>query len=184
MMRVRIFSRLRGPVSGLITLILAVGCVSQDVNDSTPVLLREKQSRTYNDIEEIVVYKAIVNALLDEGFTLRLSDSSAGVLTASISKTEFNSAKLVGGMALTFLTGGLWALTIPFLYAGDLDLEQRIEVTANVTPLSGAVKARMNFVANTYKKEKLKKSVPIEDHDFYNAIFAKVDKSIFLEENL
>ena len=97
---------------------------------------------------------------------------------------EFDSAKLVGGMALTFLTGGLWALTIPFLYAGDLDLEQRIEVTANVTPLSGAVKARMNFVANTYKKEKLKKSVPIEDHDFYNAIFAKVDKSIFLEENL
>ena len=53
-----------------------------------------------------------------------------------------------------------------------------------LTPLSGAVKARMNFVANTYKKEKLKKSVPIEDHDFYNAIFAKVDKSIFLEENL
>ena len=42
----------------------------------------------------------------------------------------------------------------------------------------------MNFVANTYKKEKLKKSVPIEEHDFYNAIFAKVDKSIFLEENL
>ena len=94
MMRVRVLSRLRGSVSGLITLILVLGCVSQDVNDSTTVLLREKQSRTYSDVEEIVVYKAIVNALLDEGFTLRLSDSSAGVLTASISKTELDSAKL------------------------------------------------------------------------------------------
>ena len=50
--------------------------------------------------------------------------------------------------------------------------------------MPGAVKARMNFVANSYKKEKLKKSVPIEDGDFYNALFAKIDKSIFLEENL
>ena len=73
----------------LFALLLQSGCANQTTSMSQ-VELRDLQTRSYENVGELVVFKAVINALQDEGFTIKLSDSAAGVLTASLSEKDIN----------------------------------------------------------------------------------------------
>ena len=79
------------------------------------VELRDLQTRSYENVSELVVFKAVINALQDEGFTIKLSDSAAGVLTASLSEKDINERKIAGAAIGTILTGGFYLFVLPFL---------------------------------------------------------------------
>ena len=64
------------------------------------VELRDLQTRSYENVGELVVFKAVINALQDEGFTIKLSDSAAGVLTASLSEKDINEGINATGILL------------------------------------------------------------------------------------
>jgi len=165
----------------LFALLLQSGCANQATSMSQ-VELRDLQTRGYENVDGLVVFKAVINALQDEGFTIKLSDSAAGVLTASLSEKEINERKIAGAAIGTILTGGIFWAVLPFL---DYETTKIIAVTANVTTEKNGVKARLSFVVEQYNSsQKLVRADPLQNKEFYQVVFSKVEKSIFLEENL
>jgi len=80
------------------------------------------------------------------------------------------------------LTGGIFWAVLPFL---DYETTKVIAVTSNVTTEKSSVKTRLSFVVEQYNSsQKLVRADPLQNKEFYQAVFSKVEKSIFLEENL
>ncbi len=128
-----------------------------------------------------MVYKALINALLDRGFILKASDSQAGVVLANSTSTQLNGGEVVSKAIATYLTLGLnWVF-------GDNNFEDTllIDVSANVTQLAGITKVRINAVAKHMNSEgEIIDSQMIIEPQHYNAIFEQIEKSVFLEQNL
>ena len=163
------------------TALIFLGCASGSPKYSD-VELREMQTRDFSTNNKVELYKSVVNALQDEGFQLQLSDSAAGVLTAKSSEITPNRGKIARATVLTVLTNGLWALTLP---GAEFGITNTISVSGNVTSIEKQTRVRLNFVHEQRNKEnRLVKSDAIVDPKFYREVFIKVEKSLFLEQNL
>ena len=163
------------------TAVILLGCASGSPKYSD-IELREMQTRDFSTNNKVEVYKSVVNALQDEGFQLQLSDSAAGVLTAQSSEITPNKGKIARATVLTVLTNGLWALTLP---GAEFGITNTISVSGNVTSIDKQTRVRLNFVHEQRNKEnRLVKSDAIVDPKFYREVFIKIEKSLFLEQNL
>ncbi|WP_448548242.1 hypothetical protein [Thalassotalea fusca] len=143
--------------------------------------IRSIQTKEYDSTSQLMVYKALINALLDRGFILKASDSQAGVVLANSTSTQLNGGEVVSKAIATYLTLGLnWVF-------GDNNFEDTllIDVSANVTQLAGITKVRINAVAKHMNSEgEIIDSQMIIEPQHYNAIFEQIEKSVFLEQNL
>jgi len=143
--------------------------------------IRSIQTKEYDSTSQLMVYKALINALLDRGFTLKASDSQAGVVLANSTSTQLNGGEVVTKAVATYLTLGLnWVF-------GDNNLEDTllIDVSANVTQLAGITKVRINAVAKRMNSEgEIVDSKMIIEPQYYSDIFEQIEKSVFLEQNL
>ncbi len=156
------------------------GCSSKQPQMST-LEVRSIQTKEYESTTQIVVYKALINALLDRGFILKASDSDAGVVLANSTSTSINTGEAVTKAVATYFTLGLnWVF-------GDNNLEDTlsIDVSANVTQLQGITRVRINAVAKRMNSDgEVVESEMIVEPQYYNSIFEQIEKSVFLEQNL
>ncbi len=138
--------------------------------EKTQLQKRQFQTRKYDVQDDLVVLKAVANALQDEGFIIDEAEPDLGIITASKEvDIENTGAKLVA----IFFAGvhGRWAKN------------NIIESSVNVSGHGEQTKVRVIFqVKSMNNKGEVMKVLQIEDETYYQNFFAKVDKSIFIEK--
>lgn len=160
--------------------LLFAGCANKKPQMST-LEVRSMQTKDYENADQLLVYKALINALLDREFVIKSSDSDAGVLIASHTTTSLNAREAVSKAVGTYVFLGLnWVF-------GDNNLDDTltIDVSSNVTRLGKITKVRINAVAKKMNSDgEVVESRMIVDPAYYDSIFQQIEKSVFLEENL
>jgi hypothetical protein len=160
--------------------VIFVGCASKQPQMST-MEVRSLQTKEYQTSDHVRVYKGLINALLDRGFTLKSSDATSGVVIAHYSSTELNGAEMVTKAIATYLTWGLnWIF-------GDNNFEDIliVDISANVTEHSGVSTVRINAVGKRMNSDgEIVETKMVTDPEYYNSIFEQIEKSVFIEENL
>lgn len=136
----------------------------------TQLQIREFQTRTYDAESEIVVLKAVANVLQDEGYIITNAESDLGLLTAQ------KEGSIEDGTEKFF--------QILFFGANARYKKSSIiESTANVSQFGEQVKVRINFQIKAYdNRGDLITLGQIDDEQFYQDFFAKVDKGIFIQK--
>jgi len=150
---------------------LSVSCVTTNVEpQKTQLQIREFQTRTYDVESEIMVLKAVANVLQDEGYIITNAESDLGLITAQ------KEASIEDGTEKFFA----------ILFAGAnarYKKNQIIDSTANVSQFGKQVKVRMNFQLKAYDNHgDLITLGQIDNEQFYQDFFAKVDKGIFIQK--
>lgn len=153
---------------------------------------RDLQTRRFDGVKESTLLAASAGVLQDLGFNLDESESKLGVVTASRKLTSRRS--LNGGEVMKDLA---WMIVLPTLGAVYTALDaakgvkepQVVRVSlvtgGNDITSPGASSARVTAQRVVYADERqirIVKVEPLEDPSFYEEFFARLSKSVFLEE--
>ncbi|MEW6440476.1 MAG: hypothetical protein AB1640_06010 [bacterium] len=147
-----------------------VGCATPATAPKSQLQIREFQTRSYETKDTMMVMKAVLNTLQDEGFIVKNAVPELGLLTATKEmdvedKTQAILLRLLGGANATWLKNSI------------------VEATANVSDFGSQTRVRLNFQVKTYDNRGAVREVKqIEDAQFYQNFFAKVDKGIFIQK--
>ena len=129
--------------------------------------IRSLQTRTYDTHDSKMVMRTMLNVLQDEGFIVKEANAEMGFLTASKEMDVQTKEAVFWG---TFF-GGTW------------EKGAVVEATANVSEFGKQTKVRVNFQKKIYDSVgKVTKADQIQDPEFYQEFFAKVDKGMFLQK--
>ena len=150
--------------------VLFAGCHKPEVA-LTQLQVRQMQTRSYDVRDQRKAVKAILNVLQDEAFIPQDVNLELGFVHA------------VRELDIEDGSERFWA---KFWY-GRADATWKkhsiIECAANVTELSQGMRVRINFQLKVLNNKGEVLSVePIADPRFYQDFFARVDKSMFLEQ--
>jgi len=156
-------------------LMLIAGCAHSPTPPATPELtqlqIRQMQTREYSDATELQIIKAVIAALMDEGFSINSTDRGLGVITAAKevyeldSDTKFIAEFNLGAGAGTYQTT-LRSEASSFVKTYGKDIQVRISIVQ---------KAVSNAGGNIW-------SQPVYNANVYQSIFSKVSKAVFLEK--
>lgn len=158
---------------------------------------REYQTRLYDTKDNITLMKAVINALQDDGFILKETNTQLGLITANKEFSQKGKASplSIAGNSIGLAFGTLLAICsfgilvpIPIYFAiklakGSNDI-YTIEATANISDYGNKTKVRINFQQKLLKNEKNDQQVNVknlEDLNYYQAFFSKLDKSLFIQ---
>lgn len=151
--------------------LFVVGCktVSEapSVKSMSQVETRQLQTRTYSGVDMLTGLKSVVSALQDEGYLIESTNDKLGIITAqSEVKTELKGARQYAE---------------DWTYNGTYETVQRVIVSATVSEFGKDIKIRINMVRKAFNQNGgVIWSVPIQEANHYQAVFTKVDKSLFL----
>ncbi len=147
----------------------------------TQLQLRQLQSRSYENRDFITAMRAVINALLDEGFIIKNADKDLGFIQAT-KDLEISGG---GGPAVDIFGGfggvGVW---------GNPQQRWRnssqIDCSGTLTKVGSSTNVRLIFQRKTLDNFGVPMGISlIEDPEYYQNVFVKIDKSLFLErENL
>jgi hypothetical protein len=151
--------------------LLASGCATMSEEESQ-LQRRQIQTREYDTTDTVMVLKAVIATLQDEGFIIKEADKDLGLIVAL---REGEVANIIDGSFATMSGiagfGSLW------------DSDADVECSANVQGYGDKVRVRVNF------RKKLKNVFggpvtvgEIDDPRFYQDFFSKIDKGIFIEK--
>ena len=167
-----------------ILLILLVLCLALPVNARkkpkeeiiTPMSQLEKrqfQTRTYQTIDKPLIMKAMLNVLQDEGFIVYNANPLLGFIYGvkdfDTADKNIDIAKEFGFSKARLNLNGIKVATI--------------ETTANITEYGESMRVRVNFkrkLLNIYGNAQFIDDV--NDENYYQDFFSKVDKAIFLQK--
>ena len=156
----------------LASLALAGTCFSQDNQvrpEKTQLEIRQVQTRTFDTQDQVMVMKAVLNVLQDDGFIVNNANSELGLISASkelatekIEKSEMQRRFGVHIHAHFVL----------------------IEASATISPLNKQTRVRANFQIKFYDddRKKLLTVSQIMEGNYYQEFFSKVDKGIFIQK--
>jgi len=153
----------------IMTGLFFIGCATTSPQKSQ-LEIREFQTRSYETKDTKMVMKAVLNTLQDEGFMVKNAVPDLGLLTATKEievedKTQAFLATLLGGSNATWLKNSI------------------IEATANISDFGSQTKVRVNFLVKTYdNKGGVREVKQIDDGNYYQNFFSKVDKGIFIQK--
>jgi hypothetical protein len=117
-----------------------------------------------------MVMKAMMNVLQDMGFIIKSGDLDLGLLTAAKDTDVENKASAV---LLTLLAGSEARWTKNSI----------IEATANISDFGEQCRVRANFQFKSFdNRGNVVKIQQIQDEQWYQDFFAKVDKGIFIQK--
>ncbi len=155
----------------LVVMGMSISCATTNIDpEKTQLQIREFQTRTYDVDSELMVLKAVANVLQDEGYIITNAEADLGLLTAQ------KEASIEDGTEKFF--------SILFFGANARYKKNSIiECTANVSQFGKQVKVRINFQLKAYNnKGELIELGQIDNAEFYQNFFAKVDKGIFIQK--
>ena len=179
----KICPRVASLAAALCIAFVASGCqIDPPKPPLTQLQLRQLQSRSYENRDFITAMRAVINALLDEGFIIKNADKDLGFIQAT------KDIEISGG-------GGSPSLGI-FGGFGDVGVwgnpQQRwrnssqIDCSGTLTKVGNSTNVRLIFQKKTLDNFGVPMGISlIEDPEYYQNVFVKIDKSLFLErENL
>ncbi len=163
-------------VVGLGAIVLLTGCAyTPQKPPLTQLQLRQLQSRSYENRDPITSMRAVINALLDEGFIIKNADKDLGFVQAT------KDVEISGGSQVFADFGGIF---------GNQQTRWRnssvIDCSGTLTTQGKSTNVRLIFQKKVLDNFGVPMGIDlIEDPVFYQNIFSKIDKSLFLErENL
>ena len=147
---------------------------SQDIiTPMTQLEKRQFQTRTYDSTDKALVMKAMLNVLQDEGFIVYNANPLLGFIYGvkdfDTSDPNIDISKEFGLSKTRLNWNGVKVATI--------------ETTANVTEYGKSMRVRINFkrkLLNIYGNAQFIDD--INDENYYQDFFSKVDKAIFLQK--
>ena len=153
-----------------------LGCASSgSVPAPRSVLaVRAPQTRLYENTDRRAVLVALVQGLQDAGFQVAQVDFEAGFVAANAERVE-------GKEAATFVKQMLWpyALVFPRLFGNKKHTV--IEATGTVVDEGGGQRLRIVCRTKILDNEGVVKKVhEFDDLVFYQELFARMDKALFL----
>ncbi len=176
------------------TLLICVGCVSQPAPKPprTQLEIRQNQTREYLTADTKMVMKALLNTLQDDGFIVKNAVTELGLITGTKELDVEQVSGYPGGFSTTFGFGsgrrsnsGLgFGLGYPWGVNDNAITSKNsiIEVSANVTEFRSETRVRVNFQEKIVDNRGGTLEVrQIDDPEYYQDFFSKVDKGIFLQ---
>jgi len=144
---------------------------------------RQVQARLYDTTDEEKMMAASSGVLQDLGFTLENSEEDLGLLVASKEQSAVSASQVTAALLVDVLSafGG----TNPNTY-GNTDHIQKLLVAVVTKPSleEGRMQVRVTFQRMIWNRNGLiKKIETLSDPQLYQDFFAKLSKSIFLEEH-
>lgn len=134
---------------------------------------RQIQTRSYDSNDKAMVMKAMLNVLQDEGFIVDNANPLLGFISGSkefdINDKSIDIQKEFGTSKCSLNWSGVRVAVI--------------EATANVTEYGKEIKVRITFkrkLLNVYGNAQAIDE--IDDENYYQDFFAKIDKAIFLQK--
>lgn len=143
------------------------------ITPMTQLEKRQFQTRTYESTDKALVMKAMLNVLQDEGFIVYNANPLLGFIYGvkdfDASDPNIDITKEFGISKSRLNLNGIKVATI--------------ETTANVTEYGKSMRVRVNFkrkLLNVYGNAQFVDDV--NDVNYYQEFFSKVDKAIFLQK--
>jgi hypothetical protein len=146
----------------LLGLVLLSGCVERGPQHAAlPQLqVREFQTRTYETTDTAVVMKAVLNVLQDEGYIIKTANTDLGLITAR--KEQSKPPCFLVEACATLVS---W------------------DCSVNVSAFGAQTKVRVNVQqAGQTLTGHVLYSTEIQDPTYYQDLFAKVDKGVFIQK--
>lgn len=158
--------------------LLAAGCASYDDFyrlDENYLSRRQAETRQFDTNDEEKMLVASSQVLQDLEFTLEMSETGLGLLSAVKEREVKPTAGTVALVALAALSG------TPAVY----DVGQKIYVTLATTkrPDGNGYNARVSFARIIWNNMNETRIERIEDPEIYQEFFGKLDQSLFLTAN-
>jgi hypothetical protein len=160
----------RNLIFPLIFIFLA-GCVwGPGKPPKTQLEIREFQTRTFDTKDTKLVMKALLNVLQDDGYSIKSADANLGFLSA-VKETD------LGGGPPIFT----WGTKTPD--AARWRKIKMVEATGNVSEFGNQTRVRVSFQSKVLDNMGAVMEVQtIDDGQFYQDFFIKVDKGLFLQK--
>lgn len=143
------------------------------ITPMTQLEKRQFQTRTYDSTDKALVMKAMLNVLQDEGFIVYNANPLLGFIYGvkdfDTSDPNIDISKEFGLSKARLNWNGVKVATV--------------ETTANVTEYGKSMRVRINFkrkLLNIYGNAQFIDD--INDENYYQDFFSKVDKAIFLQK--
>ncbi|MFP3868667.1 MAG: hypothetical protein ACLFUU_11005 [Desulfobacteraceae bacterium] len=151
--------------------IFMIGCATTTYKPpKTQLQIREFQTREYDTKDVKMVMKALLNVLQDDGYIVKNANVDLGLLSAEKDVD-------VESKAQAFICA---------LLAGQQARWKKhciLECSGNVSEHGDKTKVRINFQGKTIDNKGAVMAVnQIDDPNFYQEFFFKVDKGIFIGE--
>ncbi|MDP6527513.1 MAG: hypothetical protein QF858_01365 [Candidatus Pacebacteria bacterium] len=159
----------------MLSLCLSFGCVSSPKPPEQPKLsqlqIRQLQIKEYSDVEPAVVMKSVISALQDEGYIIGTANENLGLISAA--KEVFEEDASTKGYVKFMYGAGV----------GTYQTTKRFETTATVRKHQKVIRVRINIIAKALTNAGgIVWSQPVYDGNFYQILFSKIDKAIFIEK--
>ncbi len=169
-----------------------VSCVHQtpEEPEKTQLEIRECQTRTFEVSDHTRVMKSVLNVLQDEGFMVKNVDRELGFLSAVKDQGLYGRSepqfRLASDFGVGFSIGRGMGMKSRFPNGRRAEpprpTHQTIGATVNVSQFGEKVRVRASFQGKVFDNhEAVLRVEQIEDEEFYQNFFSKVDKGIFLE---
>ncbi len=174
-------------LAGLILLALAMltGCADLGTTiEKSQLQTRAYQTRSFDTTDHKMVMKAVIDTLQDDGYIIK--DASEGLGLLSAQKEDSQDSQLYGFGSDSDLNDLGTLITILFEdkhYKHDVHVNERamIEASANISQFGKKIRVRVNFQKKMWNSKGMVKSVSaIDDMEFYQNFFIKVEKAVFL----
>jgi len=150
----------------LIVVVLGA-CVAAPAPKKTPLEIREFQTRSYDTKDVKLVMKSVMHTLQDEGFMIKQANVDLGLLTAQkevdLGRNSFSP--------------------FPSRFGSDVRVANNAitEASANISEYGEETRVRINFQQKVLDNKGVTMKVrQIQDTQFYQTFFSKVDKAVFL----
>lgn len=159
----------------VLSALVLVGCASTPKPPPLPEMsqlqVREMQTRLYPDVTEGATLKALMAALLDEGYIIGTVQPELGVVTAAKELYEVDE-KTKSIAEFNYGSG-----------SGTYQTTKRFEASALVDKHGDSVRVRINIIAKAVSNAGGNIwSQPVYDAETYQRLFSKINKAVFLEK--
>lgn len=169
---------MRSRALAVLPLLVSAGCASSGTAVPPPrsvLATRAPQTRSYEAADRRAVMSALAQGLQDAGFQLAQVDFDAGFVSA-------NAERLEGKQASALVRTLFWyPYLIPF--RGLLAKKRHVVIEATGTVVDEGAAHRVRIVCRTRVLEtsgKMQALEEVEDPQFYQELFARIDKALFL----
>ena len=143
----------------------------------TQLQLRQLQSRSYENKDFVTAMRAVINALLDEGFIIKNADKDLGFIQAT-KDAEVSG----GGMPGVDIFGGFGGVGMWGNQQQRWRNSSQIDCSGTLTKVGNSTNVRLIFQRKTLDNYGVPMDIQlIEDPNYYQNVFVKIDKSLFLE---
>jgi len=149
------------------------------------VAARKMQARVFSSVDEPDVMSAAAAVLQDMGYTIDTVELPLGVISASKRADVTNRLQAFGTLTLDSMKCALtFLIACNGEHYGEIDDVQDIRLTLVSTPrANGDVAVRVTIQRRIYdKRGRLAEQSTVADADVYAALFARLSKAVFLEQ--